>query len=997
MRARNAAAIFFGALFCLPTPASAEHPVTRLFTTDDGLVRNWVLRIRKDSRGRLWFCTVEGLSLFDGERFANYGTAQGLPNRLVSDILEAGDGSYWLATYSGVYRFRPRAARAASFEKVPLLGGAPDPRASILFRTRAGELWCGSTTGLYHIRNGDHSVGELVPLKAVANHTPDISALEEDSGRTLWIGIGTLPGLIRLRPDGSSSFLRFPEPGAPRGVETLLADRDGFLWAGGWAGLCRLDPRGDPPVVHAYSARLGSRLGPFHSFYQDGAGDLWIGGRGLARLRADAGFSEKHMQFFGADSVLGGYDINGLAGDLAGNIWTAVSNLGVMRVVRSGFSVYTKADGLESNAVLSAFESHDGSLYAVSGVQHTLNRFDGERFTAIQAYRPASTLNFGWGEHLVTLEDRRGEWWVATANGLLRYARVAQPADLRHTPPKHIYHQRDGLPSEPILRLLEDREGGIWIGCNVGVARWDPVADRIENMTQAVEATLGKQPQPLSFAQDGLGQVWIGFYGGGLVRYRAGRFESVWQGLPAGTINNLLPDHAGRLWVASSQGGLGRVDAPAESAPRFRCYRTPQGLRSNQVFALAEDLAGRIYIAGGQGVEWLDPATDEIHHFAVGAGMPPGEVQRLYADRQGAIWFASQFGVSRYLPAPDPAGPPPAPAIREIRVAGVPVLISDEGEQRVTGLDFGAGKDSIEIAYGAVDFSVLNRVQYRYRLRPVETEWRQPDTARSAKYAGIGSGAYRFEVQTVGPRGLAGAETASVDFRIDWPFWKTWWFLLFASFSAIALALAAHLYRVRHLLALERVRTRLAADLHDDLGSGLAEIAVLTEVARREAHPSHLEIIAQRARDLRSTMSDIVWSVDPARDNLEDLIRRFRETAAAMLGDDRLEFLVTSAEGTGDVDLTPDRRRNLLLFFKEAVTNIARHAHATRITIKVLHTTRRLDVEVCDNGRGFQPGQNGSGNGLRTMTQRAEVLRARLEIHSTPGCGSTLRLEAPLD
>src|ERR1051326_2071539 len=89
MRTGTAAATFCAALLCLPTPASAEHPVTRLFTTEDGLVRNWVLRIRQDSRGRLWFCTVEGLSLFDGERFANYGTSQGLPNRLVSDIFGA--------------------------------------------------------------------------------------------------------------------------------------------------------------------------------------------------------------------------------------------------------------------------------------------------------------------------------------------------------------------------------------------------------------------------------------------------------------------------------------------------------------------------------------------------------------------------------------------------------------------------------------------------------------------------------------------------------------------------------------------------------------------------------------------------------------------------------------------------------------------------------------------------------------------------------------------
>jgi len=990
----SAAALCATLLLGLPTP-SAGHPVTRLFTTDDGLVRNWVMRIRQDGRGRLWLATAEGLSLFDGETFANYGTSQGLPNRLVTDILEAGDGWYWLATYGGLYRFRPRAVRAASFERVPLPGSTPGTPVKILYRTRSGEVWCGTASGLYRIRNGEHPVGEVVPLKAVANHFPDIVALEEDGGGSLWIGIETMPGMIRLRADGSSSFLRFSERGSPHGVQGLLLDREGFLWAGGPGGICRLDVHRDPPTFHVYSERLVRRLDPFRSFYQDAGGDVWIGGRGLAQFRSGGGFAESQVQLFNEDPVLGTNYISAIAGDLAGNLWAGVSNLGVMRILRSGFSFFTEADGLESKAVLAVFESHDGDLFAVSGYHHTLNRFDGERFTATQPYTPSSIWNFGWGEQEITLQDRRGEWWVATSNGLLRYPKVAKTSDLARTPPKRIYHPRDGLPNDMVLRLVEDREGGVWIGCTLGVARWDPATDRIEDLTSESAVALGKPPQPLSFAEDRQGQMWIGFFEGGLLRYHGGRFENVSLGLPAGSINHLLSDHSGRLWVGSSQGGLGRMDAPGESTPHIRIYATAQGLRSNQVFALAEDTAGRIYAAGGQGVDWLDTATQEIHHFAAGNGMPPGEVQRMYADRRGAIWFASNFGVSRYVPAAEPATMPQPPSIREIRVAGVPVLISDEGERHVGGLAFGAGKDSVEIGYGAVDFSVGNRVRYRYRLLPMETDWQQPSTWRSTHYAGIGPGSYRFEVQTVGPADLTGGETASVNFRIDWPFWKTLWFRLFAVAFAIGLGMAAHFYRVRHLLAVERVRTRLAADLHDDLGSGLAEIAILTEVARTEERPRNLEAVAQRARELRSTMSDIVWSVDPKCDNLEDLVRRFRQTAVAMLGDDRLEFLVSGGDAAC-VELTPDCRRNLLLMFKEIVTNIARHANAERVTVQVRHMSGRLHLEVRDDGRGFRPEEACSGNGLRTMSQRAEALGARLEIHSAPGNGSTVRVASPL-
>jgi two-component sensor histidine kinase/streptogramin lyase len=751
----------------------------------------------------------------------------------------------------------------------------------------------------------------------------------------------------------------------------------------------------------AFSSRIGSRLGMVQSLYQDRQGDLWIGARGLARLPAADGSSEKQLQFFDGDPVLAHNDIFALSGDPAGNLWAAVSNLGVLRILRSGFSNYTEADGLESTAVLSVFEAHDGGLYAVTGARHTLNHFEQGRFSAIKPVIPASIRDFGWGEASVALQDRRGQWWLASMNGLLRYPKVARASDLAHTRPDKIYRLRDGLTSEGITRLFEDRDGGIWIGCAEGVSRWDPGSGRTQNLTLAVQAALGRTPVPLSFAQDEAGQVWIGFFNGGLVRYRSLAFQRVDKGLPAGSINWLLCDHAGRLWIASAQGGLGRIDAPADKQPVSRRYSDVQGLRSNQLFALAEDRVGRIYIAGGQGVDWLDPDTDVIHHFASGSVLPPGEIQRMHGDREGAIWFASHFGLSRYLPGTTAAGKPPSPAIREVRVSGAAVIVSDEGEPHVGGLAFGAGKDSVEIGFGAVDFSVGSRVRYRYRLLPVESEWRQPATARSAQYAGIGPGAYRFEVQAVSPTGGIGAEVASVAFSIDWPFWKTWWFRLLTVSFVVSLALAAHYYRVRHLLALERVRTRLAADLHDDLGSGLAEIAILTEVARTQHRPGQLDTVAQRARELRGAMADIVWSVDPSRDNLEDLVRRFRQTAAAMLGDDRLEFITTS-DGTGKVELTPDRRRNLLLMFKEIVTNVARHAHATKVIVRVLHTPGGLELEVRDNGCGFRPEEvqsgNGfqSGNGLRTMAQRAEALSARLEIDSTLGFGTTVRLRAPL-
>jgi signal transduction histidine kinase len=197
---------------------------------------------------------------------------------------------------------------------------------------------------------------------------------------------------------------------------------------------------------------------------------------------------------------------------------------------------------------------------------------------------------------------------------------------------------------------------------------------------------------------------------------------------------------------------------------------------------------------------------------------------------------------------------------------------------------------------------------------------------------------------------------------VQGPFWKTWWFFVLAGASSAGLVYS--LYRLRHLLALERIRAHLAADLHDDLGSGLAEIAILTEVANRRGSAPGLDLVAACARELRQTMSDIVWAIDPLGDSLENMINRWQQTAVALLGDDQVEFTAPKNDLAGHVDLTSSQRHDLRLLFKEIITNITRHASANRVRIQIGYSSGWLKLEICDDGCGFDPDQVQAGNGF---------------------------------
>jgi signal transduction histidine kinase len=176
----------------------------------------------------------------------------------------------------------------------------------------------------------------------------------------------------------------------------------------------------------------------------------------------------------------------------------------------------------------------------------------------------------------------------------------------------------------------------------------------------------------------------------------------------------------------------------------------------------------------------------------------------------------------------------------------------------------------------------------------------------------------------------------------------------------------------------------------------LAEIAIIAEVAKQRGLAPGLDLVATRARELRQAMSDIVWAVDPSGDNPENMINRWRYTAFALLGDDHLEFLAPKAEVSARVDLTSTQRHDLLLLFKEIVTNVARHASARQARIQIGYSSGWLKLEICDDGCGFDLEHAHAGNGLKSIRQRAQALRGSLTMESLPGRGTSVNLQVPL-
>ena len=1010
---------------------TAERLPIKTYTTADGLAHNEVNRIVCDSRGFLWFCTREGLSRFDGYGFTTYGLEDGLPSAIINDLLVTREGAYWVATAGGLCRFNP-VPRAQ-----PRNNGAADSNhaADLMFKRcstdqdaeskyilsilqdRAGVVWCGTRNGLYQVE----AASDEVKLASVDIGIPArfesrfIQCLFEDHLGSLWIG--TANGLYRRWQDGRvEAYTR--RDGLPDNIiQSLLEDREGRIWVGTrFGGLFRLvsEPKpGRNVVARVYSDKDGLPLW-INQLFQASDGRLWAGSNvGLIQfVPTDSG--EFRFRVYSEANGLSYHEVASLVEDRNGNLWLGTLNGGGCKIARTGFTTFGGGDGLYGSQTL--MDTRAGDLIVLgwteSRAEALIYQFDGERFIPVRPrlseYVKNQGYSWGWDQNVV--EDHAGEWWIATRGGLCRFPKLNEPAQLATTPPKAVYTTSNGLASDVILCLFEDSRGDVWIS-SVGEGRGPSGLSRWERRTDKFYHYGAKDDLPRfeaffvsSFAEDDAGNVWIGFNGdGGMARYRDGHFTRFAgpEGVPAGQIRKMLVDSSGRLWGATYQSGLCRIDDPSAERPRLVTYTTADGLSSNEITTVSEDQWGRIYIGTGRGIDRLDPRTGRIKHYTTADGLPVGVISAALRDRTGALWFNFSTGLARLTPESDPPSLPPPILITSLRIAGQMQPISALGQVEIAPLKLGADKNQLQFDFVALGFSPGEGLRYQYKLEGASGEWSQLTGLRTVNFSNLAPGAYRFLVRATNADNVFSETPASLSFTILPPVWQRWWFISSTALLIGLVAYALYRYRVTRLLQLEQVRTRIAADLHDDIGSSLSQISVLSEVLRnqlgeQEARVSkNLSLINRVSQEALDSMSDIVWAINPQQDHLSDLVRRMRRMASEALPAREIRFNFNAPNTGLDLKLGADIRRQVYLMFKETINNLIRHSKCVETTIDLKIEGMWLVLTITDNGQGFDPEKVSEGNGLVSLHRRARSLNGETIVSSRRGEGTTVTIRVP--
>lgn len=942
------------------------EPAVRRFGTEAGLSHNAVVAIAQDRAGYVWLATRNGLDRLDGSEVRRFDRLDRYSLRAERVTALAADpvGGLWIGLRDGLLH-RDRAGAVRNFD-LPASRSTQDAAITELLAPDAKGVWVGRNDGLVFA-----SVDPEVEAHALPAFTGEsIRGLQWADDRLHVLSAASSCVLRRL--DAGTWRLLRSDP-APC-LHALAVVGDG-LWRDPqtrWQPGQPLPPTLDGDSPRAIVAWHGGHVfaGLRGAVWRGPDGEiapLWRG-RSAGRPRSiDAEVLDAHI-------------------DIEGGLWLATYD-GAFRLDPAAPALHGIAagaalrDALRDRPVSDLLWSNE--RWWVGSFGHGLlawNPVDDQvvewRSGSEQTAGASLCDDFVWD--LLALERR-----------VLVNADCAIDADGR-------VGQAFATPlSAPIRDSLIDASGRVWLATLSGLHEW--VDGRVLPRLPGAFGTLTEGPP---------GQLWLvpaldavhapeptlfGFRvaDGALQRYD----------LPQGSRVYDLTWLDGRLWLAS---GLGLLEFD-RARGHIATHVPKQPQAGSVMYSLQADAAGQLWVGSNRGLLRFNPAataTQRFRHFDQRDGLAVTEFNRRSRalDAEGRVLLGGIGGIVRFDPTRAAIeAPPPMPLVSRVRIW------NRDGERAIEpnpddALLLNPGDLAVTLEFSAPGFRRAGHAEFRYRLAGFDPDWIAADAVRSARYPRLAPGDYRFELMAGSDDAGWRVSPAALALRSLPAWYQQLRFRVPALLLLLLLVWWLYRWRVGHLLQLERLRTRIAADLHDELGSELAAIGISAAMlgAQQDIAPNQrrrLQGVAESAERVAEAMRDIVWYVNPDKDRMQALGERLLALARRLFGEERVVF---ESQWNDEEHAMPMAvRRELLLICREALTNIQRHAGASRVQLRLERNAHDLTIRVADDGCGFSSTGATPGNGLTSMARRAAAIGANFTLASSPGQGTRIAITLP--
>jgi ligand-binding sensor domain-containing protein/signal transduction histidine kinase len=989
-----------------------------------GLSNVAVITIVRDQQGFMWFGTLDGLCRYDGYEVTVFrhhgGNANSISDNVIWSLCVDGQANLWVGTYGGGLNKYDRAReRFVRYKHDPADSGTISSNSiRAICEDGSGVLWVGTYGGgLNWLNSTTGEFRRFSPATASDNNLSrsDIRTIKEDLSGNLWIGTRD-SGLYIVNHERSCVVRFVADPANPRSIPnnsigSICQGTEGTVWIGTAQGLARSDGKpGEFTRLPFVSPATDNNIS---ALCETDDRTLLIGtfSGGLIELDTRTATIRTVVHQPANPSSLSDNSIRTIFKDVTGAIWIGTSNGGVNKInsERKHFELFAhdqaKPGSLGKGELWSVIMDHDGTLWVgtSAGGLNKLNRESGT-FTQF-AHDPSDPYSLADDRVAAICEDRVGNLWVGTRGGLDKMLRSSG----RFIHYKHDPQNLSSLSRNEISAIYEDRSGTLWVGTwEGGLNKFDRESSRFARYVQ--NATT---PHSLSnnrvtiIVEDSSGTLWIGTEGGGLcelptserndgkfIRHRNDPVDTT--SLSNDRVYGLFVGGPRHLWVGTAS-GLNRFDMETR---RFTRFFASSGFVSDYIRAIVGDNRGNLWLSTTRGLVRFTPSSGEVRNYDARNGLQGDEFSDAwFKSADGRIFVGGAHGLSVFHPdSIRDNALPPAIVLTGSNVFEKPAVL-DSAVGAISTITLSYWQDFFSFSFAALDYTNPAKNRYKYRMEGFDRDWVDAGTRRYASYTNLDPGGYVFRVTGSNSDGIWNESGVSLAIVITPPFWETWWFRILALAFLLGILAAIYNYRVSKLLEMERMRIRIASDLHDDIGSSLSGIALVTDMVRNrlpDGGPERHQLAeaSRVARHTADALKDIVWIINPEHDKLDDIVLRMKDAAAKLLLGVEYSFHCSESFGTNLLDM--EFRRHLLLIYKEILNNAAKYSHATKVDIRIQETDGTLSLAIVDNGIGFDLNTVQRGNGLINMQRRAEKLGGAIAIESTPGCGTKVIVTAKI-
>jgi signal transduction histidine kinase/ligand-binding sensor domain-containing protein len=951
----------------------------------NGLSNPVISCIYQDHAGFLWVGTTFGLNRYDGTRFENYFNEPGKLNSLVHDgiysITEDKDNQLWIGTDQGISQLNPCTHQFTTWY--------PSLRRCKVYADQDNNIWIGSEYGMAVLNAARTQLKEItIDLNRSDTSTRGlVSGFTEDQH---FIWASTANGMFRIDkktneaiPLGDRSLRVYSS-----GLLNISKDSKGRIWSSNWGGeVLWYDPADQQ--LH-YRRMDNTSILDVLVAEENEKEYLYIASfRGLIKTELTEFFKNASFTYVVPDPKdpfsVSHRILSNIYIDKDHTVWIG-TQAGLNKLDPSGLyiSVFPYAHFNTDYAMQSICTTDTpGEFYVLSGSH------------VFQLNKDKGILNavfFGDKYECWDLHRQKDNYWMTINGGLLRLDK-----QLRVTA-----HYKLPLGSTAIENrfrwIMENTDGSLWISTSrSGIIRFDPVKNTLQQL-------LNNPEFPLE--------------------------------LKGNYVEQMLTDSRNRIWIATS-GGLFLYDQQKKTVAIINLCDTNHNIRGCENIKGLYEHKGKMYICSVTGLYAWDMQSNQLNKVPLAGPGISRVTNHLVVDAWDRLWINTNNGLLIYnpsdhktllygqkngLPYQDLWSPIyrfgndiftsaaasivrfDAGMIMQDTLVPTPVfssiVMNDTSFTEYSSATTLQWNGSIAFNFISIQYNNNSPAQYTYLLEGLDGSW-HPVTGNNLRFSNLPAGNYTLQVKAINSDGTASLPVI-FSFHVKPPFWKTAWFISLVIIAIATAIYALYRYRIRQAVRLERMRMRIATDLHDDIGATLSSISMYSDAVKKQVKTKlpHLEPVldkmGENSRSMVSSMSDIVWAINPNNDEGEKLLERMENYGKDNCSVNNIRFIFHADKKVHTISLPPEIRKNVYLVFKEAINNSLKYAEATAITVNIQAGGKTLSMTIADNGKGFDEKNIRKGNGLQNMSHRAEEIGAQLTIHSGQE-GTSIRLEHRLN